>query len=91
MSAMPKMAPFGWELKGSILEPVAEEQLALRQMRLHAAFGASPREIARTLNRDGYLIDGIILWTAYDVEEQLSYNDELLWQEWLSREMGEEL
>lgn len=87
---VPKLAPFGWELRGSVLEPVAEEQMALRQIRLHFAFGASAKEIAHTLNQDGILQDGQHPWSEQAIEELLSYDDEPLWQEWLAREMGEE-
>jgi hypothetical protein len=93
MSALlkPRLAPYGWELEGSHLEPVAEEQLVLRHIRLHSAFGAKPSEIAKSLNRDGYLLDGHQLWQASDIEDLLSYTDEALWQDWLEREMCEDL
>jgi hypothetical protein len=92
MSALPqnKLAPYGWELQESRLEPVAEEQLVLRHIRLHAAFGASTTEIARSLTMDGFCQDDQNPWTAQAIEELLSYTDEPLWQDWLDREMAED-
>jgi hypothetical protein len=93
MMAVPKyykMAPYGWELQGSHLEPVAEEQLVLRHIRLHAAFGASTFEIAKNLTRDGFSQSDETPWTAQAIEELLSYTDEPLWQDWLDREMAED-
>jgi hypothetical protein len=92
MSALPKnkLAPYGWELHESRLEPVAEEQLLLRHIRLHAAFGASTKEIAKNLNRDGLTQGDQNPWTALTIDELLSYTDEPLWQDWLDREMAED-
>ena len=92
MSALPKnkLAPYGWELHESHLEPVAEEQLVLRHIRLHAAFGASSAEIAKNLTFDGFTLDAQTPWTASAIDELLSYTDEPLWQDWLDREMAED-
>jgi hypothetical protein len=92
MSALlkPRMAPYGWELQGSHLEPIAQEQLVLRHVRLHAAFGARCSEIAKNLNNDGFFSEGHLPWTASDIEELLSFTDEPLWQDWLEREMSDD-
>jgi hypothetical protein len=92
MSALPqnKLAPYGWELHESRLDPVAEEQLVLRHIRLHAAFGASSKEIAKNLTLDGFTLDAQTPWTASAIDELLSYTDEPLWQDWLDREMAED-
>lgn len=91
MSALPKavFAPYGWQWSGEGLEPHPSEQQVLRQLRLYSAFGATALEISQELERDGCVSRGGARFRVSDVEELLDYDDELLWREWLLRELGE--